>query len=161
MERHQFKTTIKASRERVWEILWGNETYPQWTSAFSEGSRAETDWKKGSKVLFLDGKGDGMVSIVDDNVPNEFMSFKHLGVLNNGKEDLQTSKEKGWSGAMENYTLKSVGDKTELTVDQDVEDEYKEYFLSTWPKALEKLKALAEGGAEEGVGAAEQSRAAR
>ncbi len=161
MERHQFKTTINAPREKVWEILWGDETYPRWTSAFAEGSRAETDWKKGSKVLFLDGKGDGMVSVVADNVPNEFMSFKHLGVLNNGKEDLETPKEKGWSGAIENYTLKTVNNKTELTVDQDIEGDYKDYFLSTWPKALEKLKALAEGKVTEaGVGAS-SSRASR
>ena len=145
MERHQFKTTINAPRERVWEILWGNETYPQWTSAFNEGSQVETDWKKGSKVLFTDGKGEGMVSVVADNVPNEFMSFKHLGVLKNGKEDTETAKAKGWSGAIENYTLKTVKNRTELTVDQDIEDDYKDYFLSTWPKALEKLKALAEG----------------
>ena len=62
---------------------------------------------------------------------------------------------------MENYTLKTVKNQTELTVDQDIEDDYKDYFLSTWPKALEKLKALAEGNAEEGVVAGEESRASR
>jgi hypothetical protein len=98
---------------------------------------------------------------VADNVPNEFMSFKHLGVLKNGKEDTSTAKEKGWSGAIENYTLKTVKNQTELTVDQDIEADYKDYFLSAWPKALEKLKALAEGNAEEGVAAGEQSRASR
>ena len=96
--------------------------------------------------------------LIADNVPNEFMSFKHLGVLKNGKEDTETAKEKGWSGAMENYTLKTVKNKTELTVDQDIEDDYKDYFLSTWPKALEKLKALAEGNAEEGVAAVNNRR---
>ena len=44
---------------------------------------------------------------------------------------------------------------------EDIEDDYKDYFLSTWPKALEKLKALAEGNAEEGVAAGEESRASR
>ncbi|HEX6226680.1 MAG TPA: SRPBCC domain-containing protein, partial [Chryseolinea sp.] len=151
MERNQFKTTINAPRERVWEILWGDETYPQWTSVFAEGSQVETDWKKGSRVLFLDGKGNGMVSVVNDNIPNEFMSFKHLGVWNNGKEDLETAQSKGWSGAMENYTLKTVNNnQTELTVDQDIEDDYKDQFLKMWPKALEKLKAMAEGNSEVG-----------
>lgn len=144
MERHQFKATIDAPRERVWEILWGKETYPQWTSAFAEGSTVETDWKKGSRVLFLDGKGEGMVSEVTDNVPNAFMSFRHLGVVKDGKEDLEVAQEKGWAGAIENYTLKSVNGKTELTVDQDIEGDYKDYFLETWPKALEKLKNLTE-----------------
>ena len=29
-------------------------------------------------------------------------------------------------------------------VDMDVTDEYKDYFKETWPKALDKLKQLAE-----------------
>jgi uncharacterized protein YndB with AHSA1/START domain len=144
MERHQFKTTIDAPRERVWETLWGEQTYPQWTSPFSEGSQVKTDWKKGSRVLFLDGKGEGMVSRIVDIVPNEFMAFEHLGFVKDGKEDFQTAKEKGWSGAMENYTLKTVDGKTEVTVDQDIEKEHKDMFLEIWPKALEKLKSIAE-----------------
>lgn len=144
MERLQFKTTIDAARERVWEILWGDQTYPQWTSPFSEGSQVKTDWKKGSRVLFLDGQGEGMVSEIVEKVPNEFMSFRHIGVLKDGKEDFETARKKGWSGAMENYTLKTMNGKTEVTVDQDVEAEYNEYFLKAWPKALEKLKAIAE-----------------
>ena len=46
MERHQFKATINAPRERVWEILWGDETYPQWTSAFAEGSTRRNGLEK-------------------------------------------------------------------------------------------------------------------
>ena len=64
MERHQFKTTINAPREKVWQTLWNDETYRQWTSAFAKGSRVETDWKTGSKVPFLDGKNRGMVSMI-------------------------------------------------------------------------------------------------
>jgi uncharacterized protein YndB with AHSA1/START domain len=144
MERIQFKTAIDASRERVWEILWGEQTYPQWTSPFSEGSQVKTDWQKGSRVMFLDGKGDGMISEIADKVPNEFMSFRHIGITSNGKEDFETPKAKGWSGSIENYTLRSVNGKTELTIDQDIEDEYKDYFQKTWPQALEKLKSMAE-----------------
>lgn len=149
MKRHQFKTTIDAPREHVWNILWGQDTYPQWTSAFAEGSAVETDWRKGSKVLFLDGKGLGMVSIIEDLVPNEFMSFKHLGMYNNGVEDMEEAQKKGWAGAFENYTLKAVNGKTELTIDQDLHESDSEYLLSSWPKALEKLKELAEGSSSE------------
>ena len=53
MEKKQFKIEIAAPREKVWKILWGDKTYPAWTSVFAEGSRAETDWEEGSKVLFL------------------------------------------------------------------------------------------------------------
>ena len=145
MERHQFKTMINASREKVWQTLWNDETYRQWTSAFAKGSRAETDWKTGSKVLFLDGKNRGMVSMIAENTPNEVMSFRHLGILKNGVENLEEGRRKGWTGAIENYTLRSVNGKTELIIDQDITEEDGEHFLSMWPTALERLKALAEG----------------
>jgi hypothetical protein len=62
MEKMKFQTLINASKEKLWDTLWSDESYRAWTSAFMEGSMAETDWKEGSKVLFLDGKGSGMVS---------------------------------------------------------------------------------------------------
>src|SRR5215216_1793804 len=107
MEKKRFKIAISAPKEKVWKLLWNDAGYRQWTSVFSEGSMAETDWEKGSKVLFLDGKGSGMVSRIADKVPNEYMSFEHLGIVENGVEDIKSEKVKEWAGAMENYTLKS------------------------------------------------------
>jgi hypothetical protein len=144
MEKQGFNITIDAPRETVWDILWADTSYREWTSVFSEGSHAETDWKKGSKVLFLDGKGYGMVSSIAENIPNEFMSIRHLGVVKDGVEDLDSEKVREWAGAMENYTLKTVDGKTALTIEMDMNDEYKSYFMDTWPKALDKIKELAE-----------------
>ncbi|MEX2632852.1 MAG: hypothetical protein WD267_02380 [Balneolales bacterium] len=144
METQQYNISIDASPEEVWDVLWDDASYREWTSVFSEGSWAKTDWKKGSKVLFLDGKGEGMVSMIADNIPNEFMSIKHLGILSNGVEDLDSEETRGWSGAMENYTLRTKNGKTLLHVETDVTDEFKDYFQETWPKALEKVKQLAE-----------------
>src|SRR5687767_9008114 len=115
MEKQQFKTTINAPREKVWTMLWGKDSYRQWTAPFAEGSSAETDWKKGSRVLFLDGKGNGMIARIEENIPNEYMSIEHIGEIINGVEDTESAKVKEWAGAHENYTLKSVGNnKTEL-----------------------------------------------
>ena len=144
MEKKQFKIEIAAPKEKVWKVLWGDTTYPAWTSAFAEGSRAETNWEEGSKVLFLDGKGQGMVSTIAKKIPNEFMSFKHLGTVKDGVEDFESEQTKEWSGALENYVLKTVNGKTELFVDMDIAEEYKDYFMNTWPKALDKVKELAE-----------------
>ena len=144
MEKQEFKIAIDAPREKVWNVLWADDSYPAWTAPFTEGSHAVTDWKKGSKVLFHDGKGDGMVSTIIENIPNEFMSIKHLGEVKNGIEDTASEKVKQWAGAMENYTLTEVDGKTELNVDMDIAEEYKDYFLTTWPKALQKVKQLAE-----------------
>ena len=144
MEKKQFKIEIAAPKEKVWKILWGDNTYPVWTAAFAEGSQVETNWEEGSKVLFLDGKGEGMVSTIAKKIPNEFMSFKHLGTVKNGVEDLHGEKTKEWSGALENYILKTRDGKTELVVDMDMTEEFKDYFTNTWPKALDKVKQLAE-----------------
>ncbi|MCW3116756.1 MAG: Activator of Hsp90 ATPase 1 family protein [Chitinophagaceae bacterium] len=147
MEKKQFKITINAPKEKVWNTLWNDATYREWTAAFAEGSRAETDWQKGSKVLFLDAKNSGMVSTIAENKSNEFMSIKHLGIIKEGVEDLDNAESKQWAGAFENYTLQTVKGSTELTVDMggaDIPKEFMDYFIMAWPKALEKLKELAE-----------------
>ena len=144
MEKMNFNIVINATPEKVWKVLWTDDTYRKWTSAFMEGSYAETDWKKGSKVLFLDGKGAGMVSKIAENRPNEYMSFEHLGEVKDGVEDTSSEKVKGWAGAHENYTLKKVNGKTELSIDMDINDEFKEMFEKIWPVALDNVKKLSE-----------------
>jgi uncharacterized protein YndB with AHSA1/START domain len=144
MEKLHFSTTINAPKEKVWKTLWDDTTYRQWTSVFSPTSYAETDWKEGSKVLFLDGQGSGMVSRIEANKPNHFMSFKHLGIVKDGKEDTESEEVKGWAGAFENYTLKDVDGKTELLVELDISEEHKDMFTGIFPKALEQVKTLSE-----------------
>lgn len=146
MEKISFSTNINAPKEKVWNTLWEDSNYRNWTSAFCEGSYAETDnWKVGTKVLFLgpDSSG-GMVSKVAANRPNEFMSFEHLGEVKNGVEDTTSDKVKIWAGAMENYTLTQVGEKTTVVVELDIDASFKDYFIKTWPVALERVKNLSE-----------------
>lgn len=146
MEKETFNITIDAPREKVWNILWEDATYRKWTAPFQEGSNAQTDWKKGSKVLFLDNSGkSGMISRIADNIPNEYMSIEHLGELKDGVEDLDSDRVKKWKGIHEDYILKSVNGKTELSVEMDMIDEFKEMFQNIWPKALAKVKELSEG----------------
>jgi hypothetical protein len=142
----KFKHTIhiNAPKEKVWKSLWNDNSYRQWTSVFSEGSHVLSDWKEGSKALFLSGTGDGMYSMIAKNIPNELMSFKHLGVVKEGSEQPLDEETKKWSGAMENYTLKDNENETDLTVEMDITDEFEDYFKTTFPKALERVKELAE-----------------
>lgn len=144
MKKLHFSTEINAPRERVWRVLWDDKTYRQWTAAFHEGSHAESDWKEGSKILFLGPDGSGMVSRIAQLKPNEYMSFEHLGELKDGKEDLEVAKEKGWAGSQENYTLKDKNGKTELFVELDSEGDFWEFLQNTFPKALQRVKELAE-----------------
>jgi uncharacterized protein YndB with AHSA1/START domain len=149
MEKLNFSIDINAPKEKVWEMLWNLDSYKAWTSAFHEGSYAETDnWKEGTKVLFLGpGGSGGMVSMVAVNRPNEYMSFQHLGEVKDGVEDTTSERVKVWAGSTENYTLKGDNGTTTLLIDMDITPEFKEMFEQMWPKALEKVKALTEGTA--------------
>src|SRR5689334_14649890 len=106
METMNFKTDIHATPEKVWNTLWTDATYRQWTAPFMEGSHAVTDdWKEGSKVLFLGPVASGMVSTITENKPFKRMAFTHLGEVKNGEEDYTSESAKQWSGATEIYTL--------------------------------------------------------
>ncbi len=86
MEKIQKSITIQAPKEVVWDVLLQDESYRKWTVAFSEGSYAETDWQEGSRVLFKDGSGHGLVSKIRVHKPNEYISIEHLGVIKDGVE---------------------------------------------------------------------------
>jgi len=140
MDKIKISIEINAPAEKVWAVLLGKDSYPEWAAVFAAGSKAETDWQKGSKALFLDSNNEGMVSRIADNIPNEFMSIEHLGMIKDGKEDLNHE----WSGAKENYNLSEKDGKTELLITMDSNAEMQTYFEETWPKALDKIKLLSE-----------------
>ena len=145
MKKIQFHIDIQAPREKVWDILWQDSSYRKWTSVFAEGSHAVSTWNEGEKILFIDPAGSGMYSMIEKMDVPVLMSFKHLGVLKDGKElpsdDASTQK---WSGAHETYTLKENGASTRLDVTMDTEESHKEYFENTFPKALAIVKELSE-----------------
>lgn len=144
MKKLEFSITIDASTEQVWDIIIGKDTYSQWTAPFAPGSSAETDWKKGSKALFLDGKGHGMVSKIVESIRGKFLSIQHLGEVKDGIEDPTTYQGEEWGDALENYFLEEVGGKTEWRVVMDMNEQYAQFMEETWPIALEKVKELAE-----------------
>lgn len=135
---------IGAPKERIWDVLLQDETYRIWTSVFHEDSCFEGDWAEGSKIYFKTPEGDGMVSEVAAHRPNEIITLKHQGVLIKGKEVYDSEEAKKWKGATETYRLIPKGKKTELVVEQDIPDEYADWFFTTWEKALNKVKELSE-----------------
>ena len=99
-------------------------------------------------MLFIgtsaDGKEEGMVGRILENIPNEFISIEHYALWQDGQEVTEVAKIESWAGAHEDYTFKSVTNGTQVIVSIDVIEAYKDYFNSTWPQALQKLKLLCE-----------------
>jgi uncharacterized protein YndB with AHSA1/START domain len=147
LEKINFSIEINAPKEKVWDTMLKEDTYQIWTEAFAKGSYYKGDWNEGSKILFLapGEKGEGgMVSRIKENRPYEYISIEHIGMIQNGNEDTTSDEVKKWAGALENYTFKETDGTTELSVEMDSADEYKEMFQTMWPNALNKLKELAE-----------------
>lgn len=148
MQKIYFNIDINAPKEKVWNTMLEDKTYREWTEVFSPGSHYVGSWDKGSKILFLgpneQGIMGGMVSRIKENRLYEYISIEHLGVVQEGKEDTTSDEIKQWAGSFENYTFKDKNGKTELLVDVDINDEYREMFEGLWPKALQKLKEIAE-----------------
>lgn len=153
MDKLHFSITINAPKEKVWNTMLDDATYRQWTEVFnptpnSQGS-VEGDWSQGSKMKFIgtdeNGKQGGMVSIIAENRPYEFLSIHHIGIINDGVEDTTSEEAKKWEG-FENYTFKEEDGKTEVLIDMQgtLEEDFKKFFEEAWPKGLQKLKELSE-----------------
>ncbi len=147
MEKLHLSTFINAPKEKVWKTMLDLDTYKMWTVAFHEGSYYKGNLALGEKILFIgpDESGEmGMVSRVADIRPYDFISFEHLGIYKNGVEDTESPEAKKWAPAFENYSFTEVEGGTEITVDQDIDGEYKEMFEGMWKKGFGLLKELAE-----------------
>lgn len=139
MAKLNFKIDINAPKEKVWEKLWSDEGYRSWTSVFTEGSYAESDWKEGSKIKFLSPNGSGMFGIIKKKIDYKQMTFEHQGEIKDGKEEA-----KDWAGAKEAYFLNEKNGMTELNVEMDMNEEFKDYFNNIFPKALQAVKEISE-----------------
>jgi len=151
MQKLQFKKEINASVQKVYEAMLGlknKSTYEHWTSAFNPTSTYEGSWEKGSKILFVgtdeNGKKGGMVSEIVEHKPAEFVSIRHYGFLDGDTEITTGEQVEKWAGGHENYSFYENKGITIVTVDMDAIDEYLDYFNSTYPKALNKLKEISE-----------------
>lgn len=148
LETIHFEVTINAPSDLVYKRMLDEKYFIEWTSEFNPTSRFKGSWEKGSKILFIgadeNGVEGGMVSRIKENIPSKFVSIEHLGLFQGGKEIISGKEVEGWAGAFENYTFKDINGATIVSVDIDVNQEFKSYFMDTWPKALSKLKEICE-----------------
>ena len=145
MVKTKYSIVINAPKEKVWDTMLEPKTYQEWTEPFSPGSSYRGSWDKGSKIIFTDAEGKGgMVSRIADNQLHEFISIEHIGIIQDGKEITEGPEVAKWAPAFENYTFTEKDGGTEVLVEMDLNEENVEMFAEMWPKALAKLKEVAE-----------------
>ena len=151
MKKLQFNVKINAPVSKVYEAMLGlksKSTYEEWTSLFNPTSTYDGSWNKGSKILFIgtDEKGGrgGMVSEVVENIPYQYVSVRHYGLVKDDKEITEGPEVEKWANGFENYTFEDNNGITTITVDLDTTEDFLDYMNQTFPKALDKLKELCE-----------------
>lgn len=151
MKKLHYSININAPATKVYKAMLGlddKSTYESWTAAFNPTSTYKGNWEKGSKILFIgtdeNGKVGGMVSEIADNIPNQFVSIRHYGMLDGEKEITEGPEVEKWAGGLENYSFEEKDGTTTISVETDTTEEFSGYFDETWPKALNKLKEIIE-----------------
>lgn len=140
-----FSTTINAPKEKVWRTLWEDETLREWTGIIDEGTYMKGELKEGNTVEFISAvNGYGVTSLVKKVIPNEYVLFQQLM---DTKDSGQQERDKEWTGGKESYTLTEKDGHTTLTGQLDVPAELEEIFADRYPKALARVKEMAEQAA--------------
>lgn len=151
MQKLQFKVSIHTPATKAYNIMLGisnKSTYEQWTSLFNPTSTYEGSWDKGSKILFIgvDEKGEkgGIVSKIAENIPNQFVSIQHYGLVQGNKEITEGPDVEKWANGYENYRFEENNGTTTVTVELDTTEDFLDYMNEKYPKALNRLKEICE-----------------
>lgn len=106
MKQMQFTVQINASRHKVWDTLWQDETFRQWAGLIDPGTYMVGELKQGNEVQFISGNGYGVTSLVEKVTPNEYLQFRHKA---DTQEAGEQEREKEWTGSQETYSLTENG----------------------------------------------------
>jgi uncharacterized protein YndB with AHSA1/START domain len=144
MKELHFTIEIHATKEKVWDTLWQDETLGEWAGIIDPGTYMAGELKEGNEVQFISSEnGYGVTSLVEKLVANEFVLLRHQAdTQEHGKQE----RENEWTGGKESYSLTVKDGITTVTAAFDVPPEMEAYFKDSYPKALERVKILAERG---------------
>lgn len=133
----QYKTTINAPFEKVWEAL----TKPEIVKLYFFGTELVTDWKVGSTIIFQ-GEWEGQK--YEDK--GEVLEYEH-------NKRLAFSYLSNWSGKEDRpenylwvcYETQPIGNITELTIHQSNYDEERaEHSEKNWASVVDEMKKVVE-----------------
>jgi len=149
METVGYSVNINASPETVYNTMIDKEGFKKWVAVFGANAFYEGSWEKGRKMIYKspDEKGQmqGMISTIKENIPYKEIYIQPIGILENGMEIYSGEKVKDLNKSFENYLFIDNGDGTmTLKVNVAIYEELKDYFNTTWPKALKVIKEISE-----------------
>lgn len=142
MQEMKYTIDIHAPKNIVWSTLWQDETFREWAGIIDPGTYMTGELKEGNEVQFISAEnGYGVTSLVVKVIPKESLVLLHHA---DTKEHGESKRDKEWTGGKESYELTEKNGITTLTAAFDVPVQMKEYFSDAYPKALDRVKYLAE-----------------
>ncbi len=140
---------IAADQRTVWETVVDPLKYEAWAENFGKGSHFEGGWNTGDAIRFLarndEGQLGGVVSRIAESRYPEFLSIQHMGIVNDGVEDVNSEMAREWANFFENYHMDPVEEgRMRFTVDMGIGEEYMDMFDDMWPSALDSIKNISE-----------------
>ena len=142
MKELRYSVTITAAKEEVWATLWQDDTFREWSGIIDPGTYMVGELEEGNEVQFISAEnGYGVTSLVAELVEGEYLLLKHSA---DTQESGSQEREKEWTGGEESYMLEEKDGVTTLTVAFDVPFHLEAYFNDAYPKALQRIKELAE-----------------
>lgn len=142
MNELQLSVDIHATKERVWETMWRDETFREWASIIDPETYMVGELKEGAEVQFISAaSGYGVTSLVEKLVPCEYLLLKHHA---DTQDEGERARDNQWTGSEESYSLSENDGITTLSIALGVPPELEETFKISYPKALERIKELAE-----------------
>ncbi len=139
---------INASKEKVWKVLWDDQTLRDWAGIIDEGTYMTGNLQEGNEVNFIGnsegGVSYGVTSRVEKLIPNKYILLTRIADIKIDKDGKIEKRDKQWAGGTESYELEESNDKVTLSVTQDVPAELVEYFETKYPQVLQRVKVLAE-----------------
>ena len=141
MQTLRFSVDITSSKQNVWHTLWDDSTFRDWAGVIDEGTHMVGEMTEGHTIEYISASGYGVTSLIVKLVPEESVMLRHLAdTMDNGNG----IREDEWTGGTENYTITEHDEVTTLTIELTVPDGQTDTFKDRMPKALERVKSLAE-----------------
>jgi len=142
MKEFQYTIQINATKERVWTTLWDDLTFRDWAGIIDEGTYMKGEMIEGNRIQYISSvNGYGVTSLIEKLIPNVFIQLRHCA---DTKESGAQEREKEWTGGTESYSLVEKNGVTTLIFITDFPEELEEILSVSFPKALERVRTLAE-----------------
>ncbi len=142
MKNLEFIIDISATKEKVWSVLWEDKSFRDWASIIDKGTFLKGEMQEGNTIQFINSiNGYGVTSLITKLVTNEIAEFKH----NSDTKDFgEVERDSEWTGGTERYELSENNGITTLKLVSTVPTSQVEMTEERYPKALGRIKALAE-----------------